>query len=140
MEGVSREIQQRGGGDETALPVKLIQHHPEWEIISYFRFLDIDHIIEEIGIEFALGLSAPILMKGSQVSSGTMAGLSPFYSSPDKSDDRVINLRNYIQYHLVDPMAVLIIRYHAHQPQRWFGTEWLMKYYQKLQEYFILHR
>jgi hypothetical protein len=125
---------------EAILPVKLIQHHPEWEIISYFRFMNIDHIIDEIGVEFALGMSTPILLKESRIYSGTVAGLSHFYCSADKSDDHVINLRNYIQYHLVEPMIVLLIRYHAHQPQRWFGTEWLMKYYQQLQNHFLLKR
>jgi hypothetical protein len=120
------------------VPVKLIQHHPQWEIIAYLRFHNIPHRLCEVGIEFALGMPTPVIVDQNSLYSGASC-LPHLYLEVDHSQE-VVDLRNYLQYHLMEPMRILMIRHNAYQPDRWFGTSWIMSYYQEFRNHFTLVR
>jgi hypothetical protein len=123
---------------EKKVPIKLIQHHPQWEIITYLRFQKIPHLLHEVGLEFALGLPTPVIVDQDCLYSG--ASCLPHLCFEIDRTEEIINLRNYLQYHLIEPMRILMIRHNSYQPNRWFGTQWLMSYYQEFRNHFTLVR
>ncbi len=123
--------------------LRLIQDHPEWEILSYLRFIQCNHVIEEVQFPCALGMSTPVLIQKNSIYSGESI-LTYLYNEERKRENQEEKERKRIKYSYLkqvqEVLNTLLIRSGKYQLKSWFGTKWLTSAYQTVRNHFTAHR